>query len=276
MEWFPSISTTAIFAFALWLARNLIATRLTKSVQHEFDSKLESIRAELRKSEELFKADLRAKETEITVLRSGAMSAMASRQVAFEKRRLDAIDQLWSAFIVLGPAKMILVSMSGFDLDNVFDRVPHDDKLREIFKSMGTSFDVTKIDFTVSEKARPFVSPMAWALFAAYQAIVMLAVAKLRLIQLGVGNKELLDTDRTKTLLKAALPLFEISIEEHGDKVYHLLLDTLETNLLDEFRKMIAGEEDDLEAVARAAKIVEAANSVIGSTRQHSISPDTH
>ncbi|MBI3902634.1 MAG: hypothetical protein HY306_06785 [Nitrosomonadales bacterium] len=111
MEWLPPISTTAIFGLVLWLGRNLIATRLTKSVQHEFDTKLESLRTELRKNEELFRADLRAKEAEIAVLRSGAMTAMASRQVAFDKRRLEAIDQLWSAFIALGPAKWILVSM---------------------------------------------------------------------------------------------------------------------------------------------------------------------
>lgn len=274
MEWLPSISTTAILALALWLARNLIATRLTKSVQHEFDTKLESLRTELRKNEELFRADLRAKETEIAVLRSGAMTAMASRQVAFDKRRLDAIDQLWSAFIALGPAKGILVLMSGFNLDKVFERAPHEEKLREVFKQIGTGFDEKKIDFSVSEKARPFVSPMAWALFSAYQAIVLQAVAKLRLIQFGFGNMDLLDKDGIKKLVKVALPLYEAYIEEHGDKGYYLLLETLETKLLEELRKMMAGEEDDKEAVERAAKIVEVANSVITSTKQGSMPPD--
>ena len=275
MEWLPSISTTAILALVLWLARNLIATRLTKSVQYEFDIKVESLRAELRKNEEVFRADLRAKESEIAVLRSGAITAMASRQIALDKRRLDAIDQLWSAFIALGPAKWILLSMSGFNLDKVFERAPHDEKLRDFFKQIGAGFDDKKIDSSVSEKARPFVSPMAWALFSAYQAIVMQAVAKLRLIQFGIGEKSLLDTERTKKLIKTALPYWEEYIEEHGDSAYHLLLDTLETNLLDEFRKMMAGEEDDKDAVERAAKIVEAANSVIGPTRQSGMPPDT-
>ena len=55
VEWFPSISTSAILALALWLSRNLIATRLTKSVQHEFDTKLEALRAEHRIKEEIYR-----------------------------------------------------------------------------------------------------------------------------------------------------------------------------------------------------------------------------
>lgn len=73
-----------------WLARNLILTRLKATVQHEFDGKLEALRTDLRKSEESFRADLRAKETDIQVLRSGALSGMASRQATLDKRRLQA------------------------------------------------------------------------------------------------------------------------------------------------------------------------------------------
>lgn len=273
--WLPSITMTAILAILLWLSRNLITTRLTKSVQHEFDTKLELLRDELRKNEELFKADLHAKETEIAVLRSGAMTAMASRQVAFDKRRLEAIDQLWSTYIDLGSAKMILVVLSGYNLDKVFERAPHEPKLREAFKIAGSGFDEKKIDFRISQKARPFVSPMAWALFSAYQAVVMQAVATLKLIELGIGNKDLLDRIKVKKLVKAALPDYDTYIEEHGDQSFHLLLDILEENLLGEFRKMMAGEEDDKEAVERAAKIVEAASLVTISTKQGSLPTDT-
>jgi len=45
--WIPSISTTALLGLALWLSRSVILTRLSKSVQHEFDEKIERIRAEL-------------------------------------------------------------------------------------------------------------------------------------------------------------------------------------------------------------------------------------
>ena len=93
---FPAVTTTGVLAWTLWLARELISTRLTKSVQLEFDKQIESVKADLRASNERFKAQLRDKEAEIATLRSGALSALASRHTALEKRRHEAVDQLWS------------------------------------------------------------------------------------------------------------------------------------------------------------------------------------
>lgn len=52
MNWVPALSTTSLLAIALWLARKLIITRLSHSVQHEFDVKIEAIRSEMRRKEE--------------------------------------------------------------------------------------------------------------------------------------------------------------------------------------------------------------------------------
>ena len=141
IEWLPSITSTAILGIVLWLCRNLIATRLTKSVQHEFNTKLESLRSELRDKEELLKADLRSKEAEISVLRGGAITAMASRQVALDKRLLEAIDQLWSAVTALGPAKTISSMMSVVNFDIAAEEAVHNVKLREMFTTMGSGFE---------------------------------------------------------------------------------------------------------------------------------------
>ena len=94
LDWVPAISTTALLGFALWLLRSVISTRLAKSVQHEFDSKLEALRTNFRKNEESFKADLRAKETQIEALRSGAMAGLANRQAALDKRRIEAVPSV--------------------------------------------------------------------------------------------------------------------------------------------------------------------------------------
>jgi len=57
-DWIPAVSTTTLLAAGAWLGRNLIVTRLTKSVEHEFNARLETVRAELRLAEERFRADL--------------------------------------------------------------------------------------------------------------------------------------------------------------------------------------------------------------------------
>src|SRR5437879_2292452 len=106
-----TLSATALLSLALWLFHAVIITRLAKSVQHEFDDKLETIRTDLRKSEELFRADLRSKETQIAALRSGAIAGLVSRQAALDKRRLEAVDQLWSALTSLAPLRIASIWM---------------------------------------------------------------------------------------------------------------------------------------------------------------------
>ena len=69
MEWAAWIPT-AVLAILLFIARHKIKAEIEKSVQHKFDAKVETLRADLRKSEEEFKSELRLKETEISTLRA--------------------------------------------------------------------------------------------------------------------------------------------------------------------------------------------------------------
>jgi hypothetical protein len=217
ISWLPSITTTSLLALALWLGRRLIETRLTKTVEHEFNTRLEALRAEFRTKEELLRADLRSKETEIAALRSGAMTAMASRQMALDKRRLEAVDQLWSAVTALGSAKAVSAFMAVVKFDAAAEEAAKNPKVREMFALMSTGFDPTKIDSSGSARARPFVSQMTWALFAAYQAIATQAVLKLQIIKLGVGAN-LLDKNAVSRLVKAALPHHAESVDRFGER----------------------------------------------------------
>lgn len=272
IEWLPSLTTTAIFGVVLWLCRNLIATRLSKSVQHEFDTKLESLRSELREKEELLKADLRSKEADITALRGGVMTAMANRQVALDNRRLEAVDQLWSAFTALGPAKAVSNIMASVNFEIASEEGVRNAKIREMFTMMTSGIDHKKIDYSISAKARPFVSPMAWALFSAYQSIVTTAIIKLEILKSGLSAKGLLKEVAISTVIKAALPEYSEYIEKHGESGYHHLLDALENKLLDELRKMMAGVDADKASVERAAEILRLSNELVASAKKEGVS----
>ena len=266
--WLPSVATAGLFALALWLGRKLIATRLVKSVEHEFNSKLEALRAEFREKEERLKADLRAKESEISALRSGAMTAMASRHMALDKRTLEAVDQLWSAMISLASAKGVSALMAVLKFEAVAEEAVKNPRLREMFMMLAKTFDPKNIDVSGAARARPFVSPMAWALFSAYQAIALDAVLKLHIITAGVAVKDLLKKDVVPKLIKLALPHQADYIDKYGDAGYHYLLEELEEALLAALRKMVAGEETDRASVERAREIVRLSNEVTESQSQ--------
>ncbi|WP_194249543.1 hypothetical protein [Chitinibacter fontanus] len=260
MDWIPAVTTTTLFAAALWLVRKLIITRLSRSVQHEFDQKLEIVRADLRASEEKFKAALREKEAEIAALRSGALSAIASRQAAIEKRRLEAIDQIWAAFNSLAHARGLAAQMAIIKFEEAARETERNPKARQLFEIMGSGFDPLKIDGINADKARPFISPMAWATFAAYRAIVMNSVVKWHILKGGLGKADLVDSDVVKNLVLAALPGYKDYLEKHGTDALYYSLEGLETQLLSELKTLLTISEFDKASVEQEAEILRLAN----------------
>jgi len=262
IDWLLSTGfTTTLLGLAAFLARNLILARLKASVEHEFNAKLEALRTDLRKSEESFKADLRAKETQIEVLRSGALSGLASRQAALDKRRLEAIEQLWVGVEKLQPLKFASSMMASFDFTKSLQMASQDQKVRDFFSTLGKGFGPDKLEKLDAHKARPFVSEIAWALFAAYQAILYHALVQLQMLQVGADLK-ILNVEHVTKLAKAALPSYADYIDKVGSAGYYYMLEPLEAELLKELQRMMRGEESDKSSVELAVRIMKEVASV--------------
>jgi hypothetical protein len=261
--WLPSVATTGLFAAALWLARKLIVARLARSIEHEFNAKLEALRTQFREGEERLRADLRAREAELGALRSGALSALASRQAALDKRRLEAVDQLWAAVTALAPARTIAMSMSVFNFKLVAARAAHDPKLRSFFETIGAGFDQKNLDLSGAAKARPFVNPMVWAVFSAIQAIIFNAVMRWQVVRAGLGPEDFARYDVMNGLIKSVLPNHANYVDEHGPDGYFHLLEALDSRLLAEIQTMLSGVQADKESVDQAAEILRRAEDLM-------------
>lgn len=259
-DWFPALTSTGLFAAALWLARESISARLTRSVQHEFDRKIESVRSDFRAAEERLKAQLREKEAEISALRGGALSALASRQASLDKRRLEAVDQLWAAFNSLAPARTLAATMSVIKFESAAEIAERDPKARQFFESIGTGFDQSKVDQISANKARPYVTPMAWAVFTAYRAVTMHSVMRWHVLKGGLGTNDYTDREAIEKLLVAVLPHYKEHLEKHGPNVYYYALDGLESRLLSELQNMLTGNDLDKASVEQAAEIIRQAS----------------
>jgi hypothetical protein len=264
-DWIPAISSTSLLAGALWLMRSVISTRLRAGVQHEFDQKIETLKAELRKNEESFKADLRSKETQIEALRSGALSTLASRQAALDARRIQAVDQLWSAFQALGPAKSVSATIAILKFEEATKFSVENPKAREVLASISGDSDPRKVHTGEAEKARPFVSEMAWAIFSAYRAILSVAMIKMQLLKNGLDMPHVIDEQKVRRLITVVLPHQANFIAQHDTGTYYFLLDELESLLLHELRRVLQGAESDKEAIKQAREILRESENIMSS-----------
>ena len=244
-NWIPAVTTASVMTAIGWLARSFIITRLTKSVQSKFDLKLE-----------VLKSELKTKEAQIESLRTGAMSGLIMRQSVLYQRKIEAIDQIWSAIVELEKAKFISATMAGLKFEECSAESAKSSRFRTAFEIIGGSFKPDNLDFSGASKARPFITPLAWAYYSAYSSVIMLAVAKLQILKFGVENgHKFFKSDSSSKLLKTVLPSRSSYIDEHGTAVHHYLLDDIEQLLLMELQNIQSGQESDKENARRAIEI---------------------
>lgn len=266
MDWLPAISTTSLFSLIIWLSRNLIITRLTTSVRHEYDEKIEEIKSKLRKNEEELKAELKIKEIQIQALQNGALSGISNRQIVIFEKQVNAIELVWETVIALAPAKVVSSQMQVIKFESAAKQASVDPKVLEMF-SFITDANVEKIKFDKANKVRPFISPLSWAYYSAYQAIVMHAVVKMKMLKFGIDQVDLINNEHAINLVKAALPHQIHTIEKYGVDVLHILLDELEEKLLLSFQLMLKGQDLDNEHIQMASKIIKESELLMASDK---------
>lgn len=268
--WLPSLTTAGILSAIVWLSREWIGARLAKSIQHEFDRKLELLRADLRESEEKLKERIREKEGEIAALRSGALTALASRHAALDNRRLQAVDQIWEAFNGLAPARGLATSLGFIKFEFAAELAERDPKARELFSMLAGDFDMSKLNQSAANKARPFLTPMVWAVYLAIRAVAMHSAMRWMVLKGGLGNKDYADADAIRALVVKVLPHYADYLKEHWPAVYFYVLQALEERLLIELNTMMDGEEIDKSSLKQAAEIIKAAGELQRSTLEAS------
>jgi hypothetical protein len=248
MDWIPALTTTGVAGLLLtaagWLARNVISERLKNAVRFEFDAKLEQVRAEIRSSE----AHLQA-------VRSTALAALTNSQTGLNERRFKAIEDLWAATMSYKAGSTVVKVVGKLKLDKLSKPDASIQKLVSMFEPFQQAFVTGGADAKKAESARPFVSPMAWALFTAYNSIVLQAVLQFNALKNGDDPMKFVNTARTLELVKTALPEFAELLEEHREAAYPELLPDIEERLLSELRATAGGREWDQQNVERAKKV---------------------
>ena len=255
------IGLYAATGIALFVGRNWLKAWIQSDVEYRFNSRLEDLRAELRRSEEELKSQLRIKETEITALREGVLSGRTQRQALVDKRRIEAVDKVWNGIVALSSYKGLSASVAVLNVDALARR-SDDPKIKLFITAVATAVkrDPEALSNNPAANERPFVSALAWAYFTAYLTIVTISFASLKLAEVGVPNlSELFAKDNIRNLLKAALPHRSEFVDRHEPNAYYYLLDEIEQNLLTELQKILRGEDQDLAGIEQAARIMEMA-----------------
>jgi len=274
-DWIPAISTSSVLTVIGVIAGTYYKAKVEKGIQHNFDEKLEALKAHLRRDEEQLKADLRVRDDEIAALRSGALSGMASRQAALDKRRLEASEKVWSAVIDRVQWKNLAKMVGAVKMDVALNAAAKQNeegrKIRQfaeaILKASSIDSDNLKPITEYLDKERPFLSPMTWALFSAYRQVLSLPLLQVMAMKAGIWQKIFADTKPIVDMAKTALPHYSDYLDQYGIGGLSLLIDDLEEKLLAEIVASLESTASDDKTVAQAAAIVKAVQKLAASMK---------
>jgi hypothetical protein len=228
--------------------REAIGKYIAAFVQHHFDERIEKLRSELRRSEEKFAAELRTNEQQLRSLTDAALSLRSSRQAALDARRLQAVEKLWAAKIASDRMRLAANLVSHLNMDEMFKAAENGDpKIQNFANTLDslTGLDLKEEAPQMSATSeRPFLSPNVWALFSAYQGVMLHSVMPLKALATGT-TKYFKKEDTVKPLLLLALPEFADYIEKYGFSGYYHLLNVLEERLLKAIQEMLEGRDVD-------------------------------
>ena len=253
-NWIPALTSSVLLAAIVFLCRNMIIERLKNAVKHEYDAKLTKL-----------KSDLESKQKDIEAIRSGALSSVSQRQDILYRRQLQAIEGLWDAVQALGPAKAMSMTLITLNYDNALEAAANDPKAREMFQAL-SPLELEDMPRGNAVKERPFLSPLVWAYYAAYEAIVTHAALRMHMLKKGLNYKQIIHSEHVEKLVKAALPTHVEYIEKHGSEGFHYLLELLESKILESINLMLDGKDNDLTALRKAAEITKRAEELAQST----------
>lgn len=272
LDWLPNgwqaaLTSSTATAIIMLIVGTYFKSKIEKSIQHSFDLKLEKIRSGFRNEEEGIRADLKAKGEQITALRGSALSGLANRYAALDKRRLDAIDKLWTAAVTSGQFKTAAKMVSSIKMEVALDAAAKQDdegkKLREFATAIWNASGMENLKpGQIPHTERPFLPPLVWAIYSAYSQVLMYPVAQLAAMRSGVGSKLLADPKPLLQLVKIALPHQSKFVDEFGVDSLTLLIEELEETLLREIQRNLHNSDADDASLQQAAAIVKAANSL--------------
>lgn len=246
----------AVLAFAGWLLRKWITTRLTESIRLDTEQRLHE-----------FKGRLDAAEAQVSAVRQAGIEATLQLSAVVVAERVAAIKHIWGGVIEWKKAAVVSTIVSAMSIDYV-RKHGDDPRTKATMRQLLDSLKYLEL-MTVTnalQQWRPFVTERAWALFAAYHGFYIARV--MRAVSIMLGEKELAlrfwELDSEVQLVRASAPASMAQAYEAASVATTIpFLNFLETELLAELQRSLAGEHSGPEASRQAATIVAAVENVM-------------
>ena len=243
------VSSTGLIGIVAFLMRNTIATFFSKAVEHRFDKKLES-----------FKADIRDNEKELDQIRTFLASSRRERDSAIQSKRLEAAETLLRARHALSQFTMLVEYMKILNGEQILQN-GDDPKLTKFIEALIKPFDVDEkikvvgtIDMTVP---RLYLSDKSLRLFDAYEKTILQAAMMMKLYSLPLRDKgSLIKNGTLSEIVMELVPSSKKGFDKWGEEYAYHWATYFHDAILRSLRHEVSGADEvirDTESIERLA-----------------------
>jgi hypothetical protein len=246
---FGVVASSGVIGVAALLMRDTLAKFFSKSVEHRFEKKLET-----------FKADIRDNEKELDQIRSFLVSARRERDSAIQAKRREAAEILLRARHGLSQFSMLVEYMKILNGEQIL-KDANDPKITEFIEALLKPFDVDEkikqlgsIDKTVPKL---YLSDRSLKIFDAYESIILQAVMMMKLYSIPLRDKGNLIKagSLSKTVIELA-PGSKEGFDEFGEGYAYYWVKYFHDEILRSLRHEVSGTDDltqDTKSIERLA-----------------------
>ncbi|MFN8579424.1 MAG: hypothetical protein U0163_00395 [Gemmatimonadaceae bacterium] len=246
MYWFISLlasaSVSAVLTSALvWLSKTWISERLKGAIQHEYDQKLEALKAELKAQNDVAVERLKASNAQMLSVHTSASNTFTAIHGIAHERRLKGIEALWLAVDDVRKHVPMAVELSDlFSEDNYsqyFSRGAALESLTEL--DVEYFHKLFKDAREAVEHVRPFVGENLYQLFRAYHFIPHW-IAQHLWRGFDEGNITSWHDETHIRQLVSGVPTLTKTFDQAGAR-YHYVSNIIEQKMLEKASRIISG-----------------------------------
>ena len=193
-------------------------------------------------------------------MRQSILDTSSAHQRAVEERRLQAVDDLWKGLLVLKRHGAWPASVLSFlKMEEIVVELT-DPRMQKFIDVMFTSLPAAveemgkDPDLRRAQQVQLWGPPMAWATFAAYEAVVGMVLFQAHSLRLGLDPRQYYNEGKVNELV-------DLVLQDKGPKLTPLqnavlpnLLGHLESRLFDELRGSMSGDQADRQTAGRAKR----------------------
>lgn len=238
-----------LLAVLIYLLRSVISERLSAAVRHEYDRKLEALRAEINQRDSV---------------RATATAALTAAHLAGHERTLRALETIWAETVRLRDGTPMYAAMAEILLKEEFvDAFANNDKYRELIEEVDEAEEAKAFFGSGSiELERAFAGEYVYSLFFAYRAYSgRVPTLMLRSLK-KTGRVECWHEDAALDRIVSAVLTPEELATVRAARVMKLrtVQQLIERRMLEHIARVLSGEASGMTNLEQAYRILEAAS----------------